>query len=349
MKFRNNGEKIFTTIIADIIAFAILILTFAWFHHAKPGKYNNVITLPTPPPQSIVTPQPIGTPDGTLDPNETQDPNQQTGEPPLQTLQPTGLLGEKFADKFTDGEIIREENCYRSKDVCIELTSNSKMMNGYLVAYYIADIYIQDINSFRCVNAETDNNKERLESMAERTGAIFASSGDYWMIKKKGLVIRNGQLYRDRLNDEQDVCVLFRDGTIGTYYAGQVDMDSIYANYPLHAWSFGPILLENGQPRTEGFNCNDYVADRHPRCALGYYEPGHYCLVIVDGRTTGYSYGMTMVELSKLMYDLGCTDAYNLDGGMTAMMWYNGELYSKPCEGGRANTDCFYIVEPDAQ
>ena len=47
------------------------------------------------------------------------------------------------------------------------------------------------------------------------------------------------------------------------------------------------------------------------------------------------------------MYSLGCKEAYNLDGGLTAMMWYNGSLYSKPCEGGRANTDMFYFIEPN--
>ena len=57
--------------------------------------------------------------------------------------------------------------------------------------------------------------------------------------------------------------------------------------------------------------------------------------------------GMTMEELSSLMYSLGCKEAYNLDGGLTAMMWYNGSLYSKPCEGGRANTDMFYFIEPN--
>ena len=51
-----------------------------------------------------------------------------------------------------------------------------------------------------------------------------------------------------------------------------------------------------------------------------------------------------MAELSLLMYDLGCYKAYNLDGGLTAMMWFNGALASKPCEGGRENTDIVYII-----
>lgn len=339
MKFKTNAAKVICTITADIVVFAILILTFAWFHHARPHEYGMGTELPTQPPTPTIE---VTVPAETVHPTVTEEVPTETA-----TAEPTGLLGGKYADKFTDGEIVIDDNSYRSNDVCIELTSYSKMINGYLIAYYVADIYIQDIDSFRCENAQTDNNKERIETMAERTGAIFACSGDYWMKKEKGLVIRNGILYRDRLNTSQDICVIFSDGTMKTYYAGAADMDEILNNYPLHAWSFGPVLLENGQAIESGFNCNDYVAGRHPRCAIGYYEPGHYCAVIVDGRTEGYSYGMTMAELSQLMFELGCTQAYNLDGGMTAMMWYNGSLYSKPCENGRANTDMFYIVEPN--
>lgn len=50
-----------------------------------------------------------------------------------------------------------------------------------------------------------------------------------------------------------------------------------------------------------------------------------------------------MTELSKLMKQLGCTEAYNLDGGMTAMMAYGTELYSQPCGGGRQIATLFML------
>ncbi len=43
--------------------------------------------------------------------------------------------------------------------------------------------------------------------------------------------------------------------------------------------------------------------------------PYHYVIVVADGREEGYSEGLTLEELSQLMYDLNCIDAYNLDGG----------------------------------
>ena len=70
------------------------------------------------------------------------------------------------------------------------------------------------------------------------------------------------------------------------------------------------------------------MGGRNPRSVIGYYEPGHYCFVLVDGRRK-YSRGLTMKELSQLMYTLGCVRAYNLDGGATAhMTWLNSVINS---------------------
>lgn len=342
MRLTPNAKKIVLTVVSDVLVFAIALLTFAWFHHAKPVKIDSVVLTTLPPvPTAFVTESPvpptgspINTEFATLIPTE---------EP---TPEPTGLLKGKYSDKFTDGEIIQDENGYKSKNVCIEMTNVTTMVRGYEVAYYVADIYVQDISCFRTAMAETDNNKEPVTVMANRHNAIVAVSGDYWMFKRRGLVIRNGELFRDELHPDQDVCVLYQDGTMETYLAGEVDLDYIYSKYPYQAWSFGPRLLTNGQPMTE---FNTEVENWNPRCALGYYEPGHYCFVLVDGRQTSYSYGLTMQDLSQLMYDLGCSEAYNLDGGMTAMMAYNGELRSIPCGGGRQNCDILYIAEPIEQ
>jgi exopolysaccharide biosynthesis protein len=69
--------------------------------------------------------------------------------------------------------------------------------------------------------------------------------------------------------------------------------------------------------------------------------------VVVDGRQHA-SAGLEMWELSQLMYDLGCVEAFNLDGGSTSIMTYGNEFYSSPAYGGRGrhNPDFLYIYEP---
>jgi exopolysaccharide biosynthesis protein len=73
----------------------------------------------------------------------------------------------------------------------------------------------------------------------------------------------------------------------------------------------------------------DYaISSRKPRTAVGMLEPGHFMLVVVDGRASRYSKGMTFEELADLMASLGCELAYNLDGGASATMAFMGEHIS---------------------
>ena len=65
----------------------------------------------------------------------------------------------------------------------------------------------------------------------------------------------------------------------------------------------------------------------------------------MDGRQEGYSTGMTLEELSQLFYDMGCQEAYNLDGGQSAVMAFDGELANQPYGGGRNISDILYIGE----
>lgn len=364
-----NSKKILLVVVADLLCFAVLLLGFAWIHHAKPKKITPIDTnfmntmLPVsataePTPMASEPPHtdaPTDVPDQTDAPTlgVTADPNGNTAEPTAApTEQPTpaptavpvnGLLKGKYADKFTSGEIIYTDTVYRSSDVCIEISEHDIKVEYVPVHYFVADIYIQDITSLRCAVSESSNNKDKVEDLSNANGGIVATSGDYFLFHSSGLAIRNGKLYRDKLHPDQDVCVLYQDGTMETYLKGHVNLESIYAKGPYHAWSFGPSLLENGQPMT---SFNTSVETWNPRCAIGYYEPGHYCLVLVDGRQTDYSYGLKMGDLSKLMYELGCREAYNLDGGMTAMMAFNGEIISNPCGGGRQSCDIVYVAEP---
>ena len=85
----------------------------------------------------------------------------------------------------------------------------------------------------------------------------------------------------------------------------------------------------------------------HPRSAVGYFEPGHYCFIVVDGRQD-HSHGLTISELAKVFEELGCKAAYNLDGGATAVMLFNNEIFSHPSNGGRNVGDILFIAESAA-
>ena len=99
-----------------------------------------------------------------------------------------------------------------------------------------------------------------------------------------------------------------------TYHKSQktFDVQQVMQDGAYQSWTFGPNLLDENGKALSSFNTWDYIRQTHPRSAIGYYEPGHYCFVVVDGRQSGYSRGMTLPELARVFEDLGCSAAYNL-------------------------------------
>jgi exopolysaccharide biosynthesis protein len=60
--------------------------------------------------------------------------------------------------------------------------------------------------------------------------------------------------------------------------------------------------------------------------------------------------GLSLLELAQLMQDLCCTTAYNLDGGGSSTIWFNGRVLNKPTTFGEKITemsisDIVYIGE----
>lgn len=221
----------------------------------------------------------------------------------------------------------------------LRIAINQVQENG--ITYYVADVWIKNIDAFRTAFAKGQYGQgihEKPVAMAKNNQAILAVTGDYYGARAKGVVIRNGELYRDTLYG--DVAVLYSDGTMETYAKSEFSIDDAIARKAYQAWSFGPQLLNNGQPIEE---FTEAIQKANPRSAIGYYAPGHYCLIVVDGRQRGYSKGITLAELSRVFYDLGCKSAYNLDGGQTSMMVFEGGLVNKAYKGGRECSDILYF------
>ncbi|NQV15753.1 phosphodiester glycosidase family protein [bacterium] len=67
----------------------------------------------------------------------------------------------------------------------------------------------------------------------------------------------------------------------------------------------------------------------HPRTAAGITQEGDLILLLVDGRQL-ISRGVDLSELARILYDLGCRDAINLDGGGSSALVVNGILLNRP-------------------
>lgn len=101
-----------------------------------------------------------------------------------------------------------------------------------------------------------------------------------------------------------------------------------------HIISGGPYLLKDNQIFIDMTAQKlQSIGGRNPRTAIGYTEDNNLILVAVDGRE-GSSVGLTLVELAKLMKTLGCTNAINLDGGGSTVMYIKGQIVNHPHQPG---------------
>ena len=111
--------------------------------------------------------------------------------------------------------------------------------------------------------------------------------------------------------------------------------------------SFGPALIQEGDICvTEEDEVGKAMAS-NPRTAIGIIDSLHYVFVVSDGRTEE-SEGLSLLELAELMYELGVETAYNLDGGGSSTMYFNGKVVNKPTTSGksikeRSVSDIVYI------
>ena len=254
----------------------------------------------------------------------------------------------KFADKFTGGEVVQTATSYKSANVNINIIKEED--NG--VVYFVTDIYVADLKYFKTAFAKSPGDvegyHESVPTIAQEQGALVAINGDY-CLDNKGFVVRNSKLF-DRTKSPSDALVMYQDGSMQTIPASELDMDKIIAKAPYQVWTFGPMLLNNGEAMTQFNSPQNVGGANNPRTAIGYFEPGHYCFVTVDGRQEGYSYpGYSLQQLSQLFKKLGCKVAFNLDGGQsTELVYYFNNSYSfvnKPYNGGRSTSDIVYITD----
>jgi len=347
LKYLKNTKRmaLWKVAILDVLLVGVILLAFAFFHHGflsirSQWLANHDVTETEP--IMVETTQPT-----TLVTEPSQSATEESTEPTEATEPDTRTEWQKrFEDHFTD-EVVITENSYTSPEVSITIDTVVTGEGDTQITYYVADVYIASIENFRTYTAHGEMRvygREDLTDMLAATAPILCISGDSLTYQQSGFTMRNKEIYFDNHN-RNSICVMYEDGSMEVHEGGTYDIEQIKAAGALQVWSFGPILLDENGKALEKYEVSAGLKGVHPRSALGYYEPGHYCLVIVDGRLWHHSVGMTVAELAKVFEDLGCTLAYNLDGGGTAIMAFQGERFNRQSDPGRDLADILYITE----
>lgn len=249
----------------------------------------------------------------------------------------TVMTTEYKSDNETS-EATYDDWSYTRDDIEINIEKVESGSGTNKVTYFVADVQVKDTSNLYSAFAKNKfgrNIVETTSNIAEENDAIFAINGDYYGFREDGILIRNGVIYRDEAAREG--LAFYNDGTMKTYDETSTSAEELLAQGVIDTFSFGPALLEDGKEITDFGNVkvdsnmgNSSIQKSNPRTGVGIISPNHYVFVVVDGRKEGYSKGMTLGEFSNLFEELGCTEAYNLDGGGSSNMYFMGRVINNP-------------------
>ena len=240
------------------------------------------------------------------------------------------------------------DTSYSDGNISVNLTE--KTVNETQV--YVADINLSSSDYLKTALAQNSygtNVTAKTSVTAAENNAILAVNGDYYGANSSGYVIRNGVVYRDSVREDASNgdLAIYKDGSFKIIYEDQVSADQLVQDGVVNLLAFGPSLVENGEISVDTNTEVGQAMSSNPRTAIGIIDENHYIIIVSDGRTSE-SKGLSLYQMAEVMKYYGVKTAYNLDGGGSSTLYFNGQVINKPTTGGskiseRAVSDIVYI------
>jgi exopolysaccharide biosynthesis protein len=242
---------------------------------------------------------------------------------------------------------------YQSDSFSITIKKVTTGSGNNTVTYFVADVVLSDATQLSSAFAKNSFGRNIIEytsQIAENNNAVFAINGDYYGFRSDGIVIRNGVIYRDA--PARIGLAFYKDGSMKIYDETQTSAQKLLDEGVWNTLSFGPALIENSVVASNLSNVevdtnfgNHSIQGANPRTGVGIIDNNHFVFVVVDGRSSGYSRGVTLTEFAQIFQDLGCSNAYNIDGGGSSTMYFMGRVVNNPLGQNkeRGTSDILYI------
>lgn len=232
------------------------------------------------------------------------------------------------------------------QDENVKITYTQYTTNNTTI--HVADVQLTSAEHLKTAFANDTYGKnvtQATSDIAAANNAILAINGDYYGVQEKGYVIRNGVLYREEAG-VNDVLCIYGDGSMKVVDPSTVTAQELLEQGVWQAFSFGPGLLDDGEIPISLDTEVGKARASNPRTAIGIIDDLHYVFVVSDGRSDE-SEGLSLYELATFMQQLGVKIAYNLDGGGSSTMYFNGDVVNNPTSGfkddERKVSDIIYI------
>jgi exopolysaccharide biosynthesis protein len=192
------------------------------------------------------------------------------------------------------------------------------------------------------------DSQDKISRLAPKMNAVIAINGDNYAQEKAkhSFIVRMGEVRQQKLNKTKDILIIDENGDFHTFInsVGADTFEKDTGHTIVNAFMFGPALVKEGEivslKREYGFNPDG----TQPRAAIGQLDHLSYVLVIADNATGSDKKGVSHQDLAKFMLELGCREAYNLDGGNSAILFYNGKMLNNKMGQERDVTDMIYFA-----
>lgn len=230
---------------------------------------------------------------------------------------------------------------YLNNDTTYQDENISILISQYIendTSIYVADVQVSSAEFLKTAFAYDTYGKNitaKTSEIAAANNAILAINGDFYGTHNSGYVIRNGVLYRDIPRDNTDFLCVMADGSFFITTSAEYSAQDLLDMGTWQCFMFGPRLIENGAVTVDENSEVARAMASNPRTAIGIIDNLHYLFVVSDGRTSD-SDGLSLSELAWFMQSLGAQTAYNLDGGGSSTMVFNGNLINNPTTSGRS-------------
>ena len=269
----------------------------------------------------------------------------QTVSAPVEDKTDTPVALRLAASPEENAETVITENSYHDGNISVEITE--ERVGDTTV--YVADVHLASADHLKTAFADNTygrNVTDTTSDIAESVDAILAVNGDFYGAQQEGYVIRGGVLYRSAAKKGAEDLVIYADGSFGIIREAEITAQELLESGAQDVLSFGPALVENGEISV---SVNDEVGRAkasNPRTAIAVIDELHVLLVVSDGRTKE-SEGLSLYELAVFLQSKGVQTAYNLDGGGSSTMVFNGRVVNNPTSGRgikeRSVSDIVYV------
>ncbi len=234
-------------------------------------------------------------------------------------------------EKPKEKEVKITENSYKDENIEINLERiREKQTDIYLVDVKVSSV--EYLKTAFAKNTYGKNVSEVTSKIAKDHDAILAINGDFYGVQERGYVLRNYKVYRKSAKRNQSDLVIKTDGSFEIIEESKTPLDEVLD--AKEVLSFGPALIKDGEIQVTKYEEVAKARATNPRTAIAILENNHYLFLVSDGRTKK-SKGLSLYELAKFLQKYDVLHAYNLDGGGSSTLYFNGEVINTPTHDGK--------------